>query len=116
MKRTGTYTELRARGCTCGGETYTPCAVHGPGDNRGIAAWFRAGMPQGFPMTNCTCAICGSNGCCMYPDVDLDDKTKPFVHTPTLICPRCSTPALEASRRAVSEARGYLLNDSRVFA
>lgn len=110
------WTALVARGCVCGGADFTPCPIHSePSDNRGLRAWFEAGMPQGFPMP-ATCGVCGSDGL-MYPDVDLENPEKPFEHTPTLICPSCSTPYVEARLRARCEANGYAgrLNSKRVF-
>lgn len=106
------YLALRAKGCTCGDEEYTPCPVHTePGDNRGIRAWFQTGLPGGFP-SPATCMVCGADGL-IYPNVEIDNPEGSGEYKPTLICPRCSTPAAEA--RLVAEAERYQLNDKRVF-
>jgi hypothetical protein len=113
------FDRLVQRGCLCGSERPADCPLHGPGDNRGIAAFFKAGMPNAFPMV-AHCALCGTEGL-MYPDVELDDPTinagAPPRHRPTLICPRCSTPAAERALRAEVERSGRdQLNDRQVFA
>lgn len=115
--RTGrSYSRLLARGCLCGTDRPADCSLHPAGDNRGIAAWLKAGMPSGFPAA-ATCAICGASGL-LYPNVRLDDPESGadgFEHRPTLICPRCSSPAAE--RRLVDDAErfGHSLNLRRVF-
>jgi hypothetical protein len=108
-----TYPELVARGCLCGTEQSAECPIHGVGDNRGIAAWFKAGMPQGFPLA-ATCALCGASGL-MYPNVELDDPARSGGYRPTLVCPRCSTPATERALVRDAESFGYELNPARVF-
>lgn len=110
------YTDLLAKGCLCGTDDVAKCPLHGPGDNRGIAAWFKAGMPSGFPMA-ATCSLCGSDSL-MYPSVELDRGEVPAGECPgpTLVCPSCSRPANEARLVADAEAAGYVLNAKRVFA
>lgn len=111
-----TYARLVERGCTCGTDRSAECRLHPPGDNRGLAAWFRAGMPHGFPLT-ATCAVCGSGGL-LYPDVDRDDPESGvdgFEHRPTLVCPACSAPAVERGLVTEAERFGYVLNTARVF-
>ena len=111
------YSRLLARGCLCGTDRPADCRLHPEGDNRGIAAWFKAGMPNGFPLA-ATCAVCDTGGL-LYPNVALDDPDSGVdghEHRPTLICPKCSSPAAE--RRLVDDAEqfGYSLNPRRVFA
>ena len=90
------------------------CPLHvESSDNRGIAAWFKAGMPSGFPVV-ARCLLCGTDGL-LYPNVELDDPNGSGEFQPTLICPRCSAPAAERSLRAEAEAFGYELNDQSVF-
>jgi hypothetical protein len=50
-----TYSELVERGCLCGTDRIAECPLHkGPGDLRGLAAYFKAGQPLGFPLSaNC---------------------------------------------------------------
>lgn len=110
------YTDLVARGCLCGTDRTADCPLHGAGDNRGIAAFFRAGMPKAFPF-DATCTVCGTPGL-MYPDVVLDDPNSGFPqHRPTLVCPHCSQPAAEhALVSEVLTAGLHQLNDRRVFA
>lgn len=113
---------LRAKGCTCGldddhGHPVGRCPLHvEPSDNRGLRAWFEAGMPRGFPQPM-TCGVCGSEGL-SYPNVNQMMPDREFGYRPTLICPKCSTPYLEARLRAELEANGFgymLVNDRRVF-
>lgn len=116
-QRNQSHSRLQARGCLCGTERPADCRLHPAGDNRGIAAWFKAGMPSGFP-TVAMCAICGAGGL-LYPDVDLDDprsEADGIEHRPTLICPRCSSPAAERWLVNQAERFGYVLNPRRVFA
>lgn len=118
-----TYAELVGQGCLCGSEIpHDRCPIHtGQSDNRGIRAFFEAGMPQAFP-SSCTCAVCGADSL-MYPSVDLEngdvDVNAPgYSYERTVICPNCSTPYLEARLRAKCEANGYghgRLNSKRVF-
>jgi hypothetical protein len=114
---------LVAKGCTCGDEPYTPCPIHTePGDNRGIRAWFLAGLPGGFPMVNVTCAVCGCADCLMYPSPEQDEWAdehdgEPTKHFPSTVCPRCSTPGVERRLVAAVERQGlHKLNPTRVFA
>ncbi|HLY83731.1 MAG TPA: hypothetical protein VKQ71_12130, partial [Acidimicrobiales bacterium] len=98
MSRVQAYADLVARGCTCGAEDYTPCPLHiGPSDNRGIRAFFEAGMPRGFPMKDCTCMVCKQGGCLIYPNIELDDPKRSGAYRPTLVCSRCSVPSVEAA-------------------
>jgi hypothetical protein len=108
-----THAELLARGCTCGDENVVKCPLHASGDNRGIRAWFEAGMPLGFP-SPCRCMVCGADGL-LYPNVELDDPKRSGGYRPTVVCPRCSTPAVERWLRMDAEEFGYELNGSRVF-
>lgn len=111
------YAELVAKGCTCGNDPVT-CPVHPePSDARGLAAFYKAGMPLAFPLEGCVCSICSTAGCVMYPDVELDDPGgKGIRHRPTLICPHCSSPAAERRLRAEVEETGrYVLNAASVF-
>lgn len=113
---TDAYARLLERGCLCGGDDPASCPVHPePGDNRGIAAYFKAGLPNGFPMV-ATCSICRAEGL-MYPSVELDRGEVPAGEAPgpTLICPRCSRPAHETRLRADAEQFGYDLNGETVF-
>ena len=111
MSATDRYRELLVRGCLCG--RAGACPIHKPGDNRGLAAYFRAGMPEAFP-TPATCATCGANGL-LYPNVS--ESQSPPRHHPTLICPHCSTPETEALMLATIHQDGYhQLNSARVFA
>lgn len=108
------YEKLVVRGCLCGTDRVRDCPLHLAGDNRGIAAWFKAGMPHGFPYA-AHCVICGAEGL-MYPNVELDDPNRSGEHRPTLACPGCSQPAAEAALVREALDFGYLLNDRRVFA
>lgn len=110
-----TYSKLVILGCLCGGERSSECPLHPPGDNRSLAAWFRAGMPNGFPLA-AKCAACGAVGL-MYPDTVLDapEAAGGHEHRPTLICPRCSSPAAERVLVAAAERFGYTLKPVRVF-
>lgn len=107
------YAQLVKRGCLCGTDDAVSCKVHPAGDNRGIAAWFKAGMPNGFPV-ECVCAICGT-GALLYPNVELDDPEGDGGFLPTAVCPRCSRPSCEAALVSASRGRGYVLNARRVF-
>jgi hypothetical protein len=111
-----TYAELVERGCLCGSDSPQDCSLHGPRDNRGLAAYFKAGMPRGFPLV-ATCTLCGDEGL-LYPSVELDCGDVPAGEAPgpTLICPRCSRPTLERALRAGAESFGYELNARTVFA
>lgn len=113
---TCSYVDLVERGCLCGTNRIAACPLHvGPGDNRGLRAFYQAGMPLAFPMV-ATCAICGTEGL-MYPDVELEESSQaPARHRPTLICPRCSRPSLERALvvEVLVTAR-HRLNDRRVF-
>lgn len=115
MSNTTAFAQLVERGCLCGTDRIAECALHGPGDNRGIAAHFKAGMPNGFPLV-ATCTLCRAEGL-LYPSVPLDKGEVPAgeAPSPTLICPCCSCPALEDSLRREAEDFGYQLNDRRVF-
>lgn len=114
-RSTEVYARLVERGCLCGTERPQDCKVHGYGDNRGIAAFFKAGMPGGFPMV-ANCATCRSEGL-MYPNVHLDNSKGSAEHRPTLVCPRCSTPTQERALRQEVEASGlHRLNERSVFA
>jgi hypothetical protein len=105
---------LIERGCLCSGDTPHACALHGPRDNRGIAAWFKAGMPAGFPM-KARCAICRNSDCLLYPNVELDDPQRSGQSRPTLVCPTCSVPVVERALVADAEQFGYALNSRRIF-
>jgi hypothetical protein len=109
-----TYAELVERGCLCGSDRPADCTVHGPRDLRGIAAFFKAGMPGGFPM-EANCAICGAPGL-LYPNIELDDPKRSGENRRTLVCPECSGPAAETALRADAQQFGYRLNERRVFA
>lgn len=115
-----TYDRLVARGCLCGSEHPADCTIHGPGDNRGLAAFYRAGMSKAFPCA-AACAICGHDGL-MYPDVELDRveidrEGDGHRHRPTLICPSCSSATAERSLVAEVVGSGlHPLNERRVFA
>ena len=117
---TATYADLVARGCTCGTEA-RDCPLHKPGDNRGLAAWLRAGQPMGFPMEDCTCAVCGAGGSMIYPDWRLEesgkrgDKMPDVDHGPSLVCPRCSSRNVEAFLRYKAESLGHDLKPVGVF-
>lgn len=111
MKPSEKLQSLRERGCTCGLDD-PRCPIHEAGDNRGLRAWFEAGLPLGFPMQDCTCMVCGTGGSMIYPDVKLD---KGEGHAPTLICPRCSVPASEARLRREAVEFGYELKAVSVF-
>lgn len=118
MATATTYEQLVERGCLCGTDRAQDCELHGPGDNRGIAAFYRAGMPLAFP-SYANCMLCGAAGL-MYPDVELDDPNHepdgPTKHRPTLICPRCSTPRAEQALRSEVEVSGlHKLNGRSVF-
>jgi hypothetical protein len=118
MSRMDAYLKLVERGCLCGTDRIADCPVHAkPGDNRGLRAFFQAGMPGAFPSA-ATCSICGADGL-MYPDVELDDPKGapgPAKHRPTLICPSCSSPAAERALVREVEASGrHQLNGARVF-
>jgi hypothetical protein len=116
-----TFAQLVERGCLCGSDRVADCPLHrGPGDLRGIAAYFKAGMPKGFPMV-AHCAICKTEGL-MYPNIELDDAKREAIgdakrgYKPTLICPCCSTPAAERALRIEVEGVGYYdLNQRSVF-
>jgi hypothetical protein len=116
------FADLAAQGCLCGTESPAGCPVHKAGDNRGLRAFFEAGMPKAFP-TACRCALCGAEGL-LYPNVGLDSPPREAIgdatvsgYKPTVICPRCSAPVLERALVAEVEASGlHDLNDSRVFA
>lgn len=103
---------LRAKGCVCGlGDR---CPVHSePSDNRGLRAWFEAGMPLGFPM-EATCSVCGAAGL-LYPNVEIDDPNRSGEYHPTLICPCCSKPPSERALREDAEQFGYELRPVSVF-
>jgi hypothetical protein len=110
---TKTYAELVERGCLCGTDRSFHCPLHGPGDNRGLAAFFRAGMPGAFP-SSITCGRCGSEAL-MYPDWG-EDEGAPAQHRPTTVCPECSSPAVESWIRFKVEEQGvHQLNSSCVF-
>lgn len=116
---TSRYAKLVERGCLCGSEDPAGCPLHEPRDNRGLRAFYEAGMPLGFPM-DAWCAICGSEGL-MYPNINIDDpgRNADPQHDsfgPTLACPRCSVPAVERALVADASQFGYELNDKRVFA
>jgi len=116
MSASEKWAQLVRRGCLCGSDRPADCTLHGPGDNRGIAAYFKAGMPRGFPVRDCTCAICGTGGCLLYPNIAIDDPERDGKFHPTLICPRCSSPAAERALVRDAETFGYALNAERVFA
>lgn len=108
------YASLVARGCLCGTDRVADCPIHKQGDLRGIGAYFKAGMPGGFPM-EANCMTCGAAGL-MYPNVEIDDPNGSGEYRPTLVCPRCSHPANEAALIREAEASGlYQLNGKRVF-
>jgi hypothetical protein len=87
MTASAAYEALVERGCVCGTDRSPECSLHGPGDNRGLTAFFRAGMPLGFPFS-ARCAI----------------------------CPRCSSAAAErALVREVVGSGLHQLNGRRVF-
>lgn len=117
--KTTQYDKLVEKGCLCGTEQVAKCPVHPePTDNRGLRAFYQAGMPKGFPSA-ATCTICGSDGL-MYPDIELDDPKRgddgPPKHRPTLVCPQCSGPGGERRLRSEAEDFGYVLNERAVFA
>lgn len=112
MSKSSTYEALVARGCLCGTERPQDCTLHGVGDNRGLAAYFKAGMPNAFPCV-ATCSLCRSDGL-LYPNVGLDTGTGGY--KPTVVCPRCSAPVCERALVAEVEASGlHKLNTRRVF-
>lgn len=120
-KRTAAYQKLVAKGCLCGTDRPADCPLHEPGDNRGIAAFYKAGLPLAFPLV-ARCHDCHTEGL-MYPNIDLDDPKRDVDPTtspkPTLICPRCSRRGGVGLERALvddAESFGYELNDRRVFA
>lgn len=116
MSAVATYEKLVEKGCLCGTDRPQDCPLHKSGDLRGLGAFFRAGMPLGFPM-EATCAICKAPSL-LYPDIEQDKPTDdgPVKHRPTLVCPRCSTPAAERSLRAEVEGSGlHQLNSRTVF-
>jgi hypothetical protein len=104
------YAQLVERGCLCGTERPQDCPVHKkPGDNRGLAAFFAAGMPFAFP-SKATCGTCGAEGL-MYPNVQHAEPGDP-----TLICPNCSTRSAESLLRFRLELEGlHKLNGKSVF-
>lgn len=118
MSAIAKWEDLVARGCLCGTDDRAhECPLHTkPGDNRGIGAWFKAGMPLGFPMVDCTCSVCGTSGCLIYPNIEHDDPKRSGENRRTLICPSCSTPGAERALVADAEQFGYSLNPHRVFA
>lgn len=107
------YTDLVARGCLCGTDRPQDCPIHEAGDNRGIAAFFKAGMPAAFPL-EATCSACKSDGL-LYPNVDIDDPDRSGGFKPTLVCPQCTSPAMERVLRADAVTFGHTLNDRMVF-
>jgi hypothetical protein len=111
------WAALEAKGCKCGTDEPGSCPIHVDlSDNRGLRAWFQAGMPNGFPVEGCRCGICGTGGCLLYPNVELDDPESDAGFRPTLVCPSCSTPAAERALRAEVEATGnYKLKPVTVF-
>lgn len=112
MNAASTFEALVARGCLCGTDRVADCPLHTGGDNRGIGAFFKAGMPRAFP-TAASCWICGAEGL-LYPNVQIDDGTDGF--KPTLVCPQCSTASCERALVAEVEAAGrHRLNPCRVF-
>jgi hypothetical protein len=117
MSAVAEYEQLVGRGCLCGTDRAAACPIHGPSDNRGLRAFFRAGMPLGFPY-DAICTICRSDGL-MYPDVRLDsgESDEPPAHRPTLVCPTCSSAAGEHALVTEVLASGlHQLNARRVFA
>ena len=113
MTATAAYERLVAKGCLCGSERPADCSLHGPSDNRGLAAFFKAGMPLAFPFS-ANCSLCGREGL-MYPNVALDSG-EDMTFRPTLVCPACSTRRSESAIRAEVEASGlHRLNAQRVF-
>lgn len=113
MSRMDAYARLVERGCLCGTDAPADCTLHGPGDNRGIAAYFAAGQPRGFPLV-ARCSVCGAGGL-LYPNIDIDDPKRDGAFRPTLVCPGCSVPAGERALRADAENFGYVLNERLVF-
>ncbi len=108
------WADLVARGCLCGSDNPERCPIHtSSGDNRGIAAWFKAGMPTAFPF-DALCSECGTEGL-IYPNIEIDDPKRSGEYRRTLICPHCSGPGAEASLVADAIAFGHELNDRRVF-
>jgi hypothetical protein len=105
------YERMVERGCKCGTGRPQDCTLHpAPGDNRGLAAYFKAGMPLAFP-SQATCAKCGAEGL-MYPRVEADDNPA----APTVVCPNCSTSAAESLLRFRIEYEGlHKLNGKSVF-
>lgn len=113
MSAMSAYAKLVERGCLCGTDRPADCSLHGPGDNRGIAAFYKAGMPNGFPMP-ANCALCGADGL-MYPNIEIDDPEGSGRYKPTLVCPCCSQPISESRLVAEAQEFGFALNDRRVF-
>lgn len=106
---TAPYARLVERGCLCGTDRPQDCTLHGPGDNRGLRAFFQAGMPLAFP-SRMTCGKCGAEGL-GYPELEADPPGQP-----TMICPNCSTRAAESLLRFRIDREGlHKLNGKSVL-
>lgn len=114
MSAIAAYARLVEDGCLCGTDQCADCPLHDAHDLRGLAAFFKAGMPSAFPMP-AYCAICRAPGL-LYPNIELDDPKRSGEDRPTLVCPRCSKPAAESHLVADAQQFGHQLNDNRVFA
>lgn len=68
----------------------------------------------GFPIEDVRCGVCESARCLMYPDPGEDDGA-PQEHRPSTVCPRCSTPTVEAYLRHAAEHKGFRLKPVSVF-
>lgn len=113
MSAAKTWADLASRGCLCGSDRPADCALHEPRDNRGLRAFFQAGQPLGFPAP-ATCTLCGTDGL-LYPNIEIDDPKRSGEYRPTLVCPRCSCPAAEATLVADTCDFGFELNPRRIF-
>jgi hypothetical protein len=59
------------------------------------------------PITGVTCARCGAGGCIAYQGKDDG--------SPSMVCPRCSTPVVEEILRAAAVQQGDPVGEARVF-
>lgn len=75
------------------------------------------GLFRDFPLEDCTCGVCGTGGCLLYPDPrPRDEWGSATEHRPSLVCPKCSTRLSEEVMRACAIANGFALKPVTVFA